>query len=251
MSINFQALTLGEGELYLDDQKIGPVTDIRISKQVERFGVESAEKGEFILKHLVPIRRSFSISMVLKEFAAPALSFFFSSQDSSYIASGTSSVTEFTRLYPSAPTILKFIPSASPTIKSVSSGITYAEGVDYSMDLVNRRVSLIPSGSIVPGELLEVSYSYDAPPSRQINLGANPVRTAKVEILHRYPDGQSILSIVLRKVELDASGFISIESDELMGIPISGRCLADDNYPDSPFGYVKVFGEIMSQMNTR
>lgn len=251
MSVNIQALTLGYGELYLDDQRIGPVTDIRIAKEVERYGIETAEYGELTLKHLIPVRRGYSVSMNLKELAPPALSYFFSGGASAKLPAGASQLTEYLRLYPNVPSSLKFSPVGSITVKSVALGITYAQGVDYSLDSTNRQISMLDGGSIIPGELLEVTYQTSLPPAREISLSEQPVKTAKIEILHRYPDGESTLSIVLRKVELDASGIFSFESEELIGVPISGRCLADENYPDAPFGYIRIYGTVMSEMNPR
>ncbi len=251
MSINFQALTLGEGELYLDDQKIGPVTDIRITKEVERFAVETADNGEFVVSHLIPVRRAFSISMVLRELAPPALSYFLSGGESSKLSGGDSTVTEYIRLFEGSPSVLKYTPTAPITVKSASSGTTYAEGVDYTIDSANRRISRIATGSIIPGELLEVTYQHSFPACREISLAELEPKTAKVEILHRYPDGQSVLSILLRRVELDASGVFNLEADELIGVPIFGRCLVDDNYPDSHFGIVRIYGSVMSEMNVR
>jgi len=34
-------------------------------------------------------------------------------------------------------------------------------------------------------------------------------------------------------------------------VPLNGRCLADDNFPASPFGYIRIYGTIMSEMNPR
>ncbi len=249
MSINFQALTLGEGELYLDDQKIGPVTDIRITKEVQRFVVETADRGEFVSSYLVPVRRGYTISMNVKELAPPALSYFLSGGESTKINGGSSPVKEYLRLYPEFSAVMKYVPSDSVAVKSLSTGITYAEGVDYAVDALNRKLSRISSGSIIPGELLEVTYNHQFPPSREIELSEQQVKTAKVEVIHRYPDGESVLSIVFRKVELDASGIFSIEGDELIGVPIYGRCLADNNEPNSPFGYVRIYGNVMSNMN--
>ena len=43
MSLNFQALTLGEAELYIDDQQMGIATEIALTKTVERMPVETVE----------------------------------------------------------------------------------------------------------------------------------------------------------------------------------------------------------------
>jgi len=251
MSINFQALTLGSADLYLDDQKIGPVTDIRITKEVERFAVELADKAELGIRYLVPVRRAFTISMNIKELAPPALSYFLSGGESTKITGGTEQVRELTRLYAGIPSVLKYPFSGPIVVKSVASETTYAEGVDYTVDRANRRIYLKESGSIIPGELLEATYSYNFQASREIPLSANGFKTCKVELLHRYPDGQSVLSIVLRRVEIDASGVFALEPDEISGVPLNGRCLADDNFPASPFGYIRIYGTIMSEMNPR
>ncbi|OPX22541.1 MAG: hypothetical protein B1H03_04165 [Planctomycetales bacterium 4484_113] len=251
MSLNFQALTLGEAELYIDDQQMGIATDVAITKTVERMPVETVEDGEFAVQHLVPMRRAFTLSLRMKEIAPPALAYFLNGGAASAIAGGQNAVTEYLRLFANFPTLLKYVPATSPIVRSADGSITYAEGVDYSLDMPNRRMSLLPDSSISPGELLEVGYSHVFPNSREIALAAQTPATAQVELLHRYPDGESVLSIVLRKVELDASGVFSVEPEELASVPLAGRCLADPSFPSSPFGYLRVYGTTMSQMGVR
>ena len=251
MSLNFQALTLGEAELYIDDQQMGIATEIALTKTVERMPVETVEDGEFAVRHLLPLRRAFTLALRLKEVAPPALAYFLSGGAMSLVAGGLSAVTEYLRLFDNFPTLLKYVPATSPLVKSADGTITYAEGVDYSVDAANRRMSLLPGSSISPGELLEVSYSHSFADGKEIELGSQAPLTAKVELLHRYPDGESVLSIVLRKVEIDASGVFGVEPDELASVPLSGRCIADSNYPASPFGYMRVYGATMAEMGVR
>jgi len=251
MSVNFQALTLGEVELYIDDQQMGIATDVELTKAVERMPVETVEDGEFAVQHLLPMRRSFTLSLRVKEVAPPALAYFLSGRAMSAVAGGQNAVIEYLRLLPNFPTLMKYVPATSPIVKSADGLITYAEGVDYSFDMPNRRLSLLPDSSISPGELLWVGYSHVFPNSKEISLAAQAPVTAQVELLHRYPDGESVLSIVLRKVELDASGAFGVEPEELASVPLVGRCLADPNFPASPFGYLRVYGATMSHMGVR
>ena len=251
MSICYDALTLGESEVYLNDQHMGLAAEVRLHKLVERLAVERPDGGELTARKLIPLRRSFSIELKLKELAPAALSFFTGDGASTYLAVANHGMRDYLRLFTDRPTKLRHLPATTPTVKSADGTITYAAGVDYQEDWANGRFSLLPESSIAPGQLLRVDYTADFPAGREVALAEQTPTTAAMEILHRYPDGESFLSLVLRKVELDGSGLLALEAEDLISVPLAGRCLADENYPTSPFGYARFYSAMMAQMENR
>ncbi|HEY6871694.1 MAG TPA: hypothetical protein VI298_03085 [Geobacteraceae bacterium] len=51
------------------------------------------------------------------------------------------------------------------SVRNSSTGFTYTEGTDYTVDLLLRRITITPGGSIAPGTLLLVSYILRLDPS--------------------------------------------------------------------------------------
>ncbi len=251
MPICYDALTLGESEVYLNDQHLGLAAEVRLHKLVERIAVERPDGGELTARKLIPLRRSLSVELQLKEVAPAAFSFFAGNGASTYFAVSNHAVRDYLRLFADRPTKLRHLPATTPTVKSADGVITYAAGVDYQEDWLNGRFSLLADGSIQPGQLLRVDYTADFPAGREVPLVEQAPATATMEVLHRYPGGQSFLVLVLRKVELDGSGLLALEGEDLISVPLAGRCLADDNYPASPFGYVRFYGAMMAQMENR
>lgn len=251
MSICYDVLTLGESEVYLNDQHMGLAAEVRLHKLVERITVERPEGGELTARKLIPLRRSFSIELKLKELAPAAFSFFTGDGGSAYFAVANHGMRDYLRLFPDRPTKLRHLPATTPSVKSADGSITYAVGVDFQEDWLNGRFSLLPESSIAPGQLLRVDYTADFPAGREVVLAEQTPTTAVMEILHRYPDGESFLSLVLRKVELDGSGLLALEAEDLISVPLAGRCLADENYPASPFGYARFYSTMMAQMENR
>src|SRR4030042_2837425 len=117
MSINYQALTLGDCELYLNDQYLGLATGLTLCQLVERLPIERSVSGELAAQHLVPIRRAFSVEARLKEFSPVAFSFFANGGTSIGLAVANLGVTDFVRLYEGRPTRLRFLPGSPPMVK--------------------------------------------------------------------------------------------------------------------------------------
>jgi hypothetical protein len=251
MSTNYYALTLGDSEIYLNDQHMGLAIGLTLHKVVERLAVEQSTAGELAARHLVPLRRTLTVEVRLKELSPAALSFFAAGGTNTYFDGANLGVTDYVRLYEKRPSQIRFFPQVTPMVKSVDGSILYTEDVDYSSDWENRQFSLISEGGIEPGQLLKVLYTTDYPAGREIPLAHSGTVTTKLEALHRYPDGLSFMVLLLRRVELDASGILATGTEDLVDVPLIGRCLADDSHPDSPFGYVRFYGEMMSRMENR
>jgi hypothetical protein len=250
MSTNYYALTLGDSEIYLNDQHMGLAVGLTLHKVVERLAVEQSTAGELAARHLVPLRRALSLEVRFKELSPAALSFFAGGANT-HLDAANLGVTDYIRLYEQRPSRIRFLPHSAPIVKSADGSILYIDEIDYSSDWENRQFSLISSGSIEPGQLLKVLYATDYPEGREVPLANSATLTAKLEAVHRYPDGQSFMVLLLRQVELDASGVLATGTEDLVDVPLIGRCLADDSHPDSPFGYARFYGEIMSRMENR
>lgn len=251
MSFNYDALTLGGCEIYINDCHAGFAAGIILRKTVERLPVDIVSGGELHTRHMIPLQRTLQVEMRLKELSPAALSLFASGEESTALAPANSGVTDYVRLFAGMPTMLRHVPATTPVVKSADGTVTYTESDDYISDWANRAFSLAQDSDIAPGQLLKVSYTADIPAGREVKLAGGGLVTAKLEALHRYPDGLSFAVLHLRRVEMDASGVLALGGDDITEIPLAGRCLADAAHADSPFGYVRFHGGTMPQMEGR
>jgi len=251
MSINYQALTLGECEVYLNDQHLGLASELRLHKAVERLPIERPDRAELVCHHLVPLRRALSVEVHFQELSPPALSFFLGGGTSVDVSAANRGVTDYVRLYEGYPSSIRHVPASVPLVKSADGSITYTENTDYGADWPHRSFSLLPESRILPGELLKVVYTANFQPAKDVLLVGSTTATVGLEAIHRYPDGESFLLLHLRRVEVDAGGILAMGSADLVEVPLVGRCLADANYPASPFGYVRLHGTLMSRLGNR
>lgn len=251
MSFNYDALTLGGCEIYINDCHAGFASGITLRKAVERLPVETVSGGELHTRHLVPLRRTLHVEARLKELSPMAFSLFASGEESGPLAAANSGVTDYVRLYSGMPAALRHLPATAPVVKSAGGSVIYSDGEDYISDWANRAFCLAPNSRIAPGQLLKVAYTADIPAGREVKLAGGGLITAKLEALHRYPDGVSFAVLRLRRVELGASGALALGGEDVAEVPLSGRCLADPAHPDSPFGYVRFHGGMMPRMEGR
>jgi hypothetical protein len=251
MSFNYDALTLGGCEIYINDVHAGFASGITLRKTVERLPVEIVSNGEMLTRHLVPLRRTLSVEIRLKELSPAAFAPFASGEDSNALAAASCGVTDYVRLYEGRPTQVRYMPASTPVVQNADGTVTYADPADYISDWESRSFSLAHGSSVEPGQLLRVSYTADLPAGREVALANGGLAMAKVEALHRYPDGVSFAILHLRRVEIDASGVLSLSGEDIAELPVSGRCLADAAFPNSPFGYVRFHGGMMPQMESR
>ena len=251
MSFNYDALTLGGCEIYINDCHAGFASGITLRKAVERLPVDIVSSGELHTRHMVPLRRTLQVEVRLKELNPAALSLFASGEESIALAPANSGVADYVRLFAGTPTTLRHVPATTPVVKSADGTVTYTEGDDYVSDWASRAFSLAQDSDIAPGQLLKVSYTADIPAGREVKLTGGGLVTAKLEALHRYPDGVSFAVLHLRRVELDASGVLALGGEDIAEVPITGRCLADAAHADSPFGYLRFHGGTMPQMEGR
>ncbi len=251
MSFNYDALALGGCEIYINDCHAGFASGITLRKTVERLPVDIVSNGELHTRHMIPLRRTLHVEVRLKELSPAALSLFASGEISIVLAPANSGVTDYVRLFAGMPTALRHLPATTPVVKSANGSVAYTEGDDYVSDWANRTFSLAQDSDIAPGQLLKVSYTADIPSGREVKLAGGGLITAKMEALHRYPDGVSFAVLHLRRVELDASGLLALGGEDITEIPIAGRCLSDAAHADSPFGYVRFHGGTMPQMESR
>lgn len=251
MSFNYDALSLGGCEIYINDCHAGFASGIKLRKAVERLPVDVVSGGELHTRHMVPLRRTLHVEVRLKELSPAALSLFASGKPSIVLAPANSGVTDYVRLFTGMPTRLRHLPATTPVVKSANGAVLFTEGDDFVSDWANRAFSLAPDSDIAPGQLLKVSYTADIPMGREVKLAGGGLATAKLEAVHRYPDGVSFAVLHLRRVELDASGVLALGGEDITEIPVTGRCLADAAHADSPFGYVRFHGGTMPQMEGR
>jgi hypothetical protein len=251
MSFNYDALTLGECEIYINDMHLGFAGGLTLRKTVERLPVDVNTGGELLTRHMVPLRRTLHVEVRLKELSPAAFALFAANGGNEALAAANSGMTDYVRLFAGRPTMLRYIPATTPVVKSADGSVTYAEGGNYVADWENRSFSLAPNSSISPGQLLKVTYTADIPAGREVALANGGLITAKLEALHRYPDCASFAVLHLRRVELDASGVLALGGEDIAEVPVSGRCLADTAHADSPFGYLRFHGGMMPQMEGR
>ncbi|RLC65668.1 MAG: hypothetical protein DRI48_06460, partial [Chloroflexi bacterium] len=163
MSTNYYALTLGDSEIYLNDQHMGLAVGLTLHKVVERVAVEKSEAGEMAARHLVPLRRALTVEVRLKELSPAAMSFFAGGGSNTHFDGANLGVTDFIRLYEGRPSQIRFFPQVTPMVKSADGSILYTEDVDYSSDWENRQFSLISEGGMQPRQPLKVLYATDYP----------------------------------------------------------------------------------------
>jgi hypothetical protein len=249
MTQDIQALTVGVADVYFNDERVGSVRDVEIEKRVERIRHESPAAGELSADKSLTLRRSYTLRFTFDEADPPTMNKALGSPGLTQEAAlPNQSMTEYVRLFDGAPFPLKYAASGL-VAKNLAGDVTYVRNVDYTFDETRGTIARIATGAIPQGVLIKASYTYTLPASLSVGFGASPIpRTAKIELVHTYPDGASKMRIVLWKVELDGALTLALAEKDWWGVPFEGAVLADASEPDEPYGRIAFEGALFAAM---
>ncbi|MCD6119225.1 hypothetical protein J7K50_05245 [bacterium] len=248
MTNNISALTIGSAEIYINGEKCGFVTDVEIEKRIELLRHETNVGLEFATDHIVPLRRSYFVRGKFGEIDPPTINNALGLAGlTSPAVQTTENMTEYPRLYKDRWFTLRHQATASITLTSTDGLTTYISGTDYEVNSDSTAIRLIEGGTITPGTLLKLTYDYTGEASSQVALSApGVIKPVHIVLVHRYPDGESVLEVTLPKVVLDTDIVLALDEKDWIGIAFEGECLPDENNPDAPFGFQRFFGPIFS-----
>ena len=249
MTNDIRALTVGSAEIYIGGEKCGWATDVEIEKRVEVLRHESNVGLEFATDHILPVRRSYKVRGRFGEINPPVVNGAFGLAGLTGIpASAGQEMVEYGRLYPGRWHTLRRKASAGTiAVKTPDGQTAFAPGTDYEVNAALTAVKMKDGGDILAGALLKIEYGYQPAAGAQVAFSApGKITPVHLILLHRYPDGESILEITLPKVALDADVKIAFDEKDWIGIPFEGECLPDEDSPDSPFGWQRFIGPVFA-----
>lgn len=249
MTNDIRALTVGSAEIYINGEKCGWATDVEIEKRVETIRHESNVGVEFATDHILPVRRSFHVRGRFGEINPPVVNGALGLSGITGIPVGTAQPkTEYARLYPARwHTLMRKAESGSLTVKSADESVTFAAGDDYELNQALTAIRMKTDGDIPAGALLKVEYSHLPAAGAEVKFAApGKVTPVHMILLHRYPDGESLLEITLPKVSLEADVKLAFDEKDWIGIPFEGECLPDESAADAPFGSQRFFGPVFA-----
>ncbi len=249
MTNDIRSLTVGSAEIYINGEKCGWATDVEIEKRVETIKHESNVGLEFATDHILPVRRSFHVRGRFGEINPPVVNGALGLAGIAELPAGTAQQkTEYARLYPSRwHTLMRTAESGSITVKSADESVTYVSGDDYELNPARTAIRMKADGGIPAGALLKLTYSHLPAAGAEVKFTApGKITPVHMILLHRYPDGVSLLEITLSKVSLEADVKLAFDEKDWIGIPFTGECLPDESSPDAPFGSQRFFGPVFA-----
>lgn len=243
MSVNLNAFTTGQGLLYINNLRIGWVTDVQIDTEVENLRLEEPNIQELRTYKLFPHRRRMRFSCKFGEIDVDTLKLAFSTSSPTTFTKGSEVVSEKVRMYDDRFFNLA-LPTTSVKVKRTT-GLDYIANQDYIYDVSNNRICRIPAGSIPNGAVVLIEYEAQIEAGQYLSLGTAPEQSdVEVKLLHSYPDGTSKLEVVLWRVALNGNSILQFDSNELMGIPWAGEVLLEPNNATMPYGYIRLWGNV-------
>lgn len=243
MSVNLNAFTTGQGIMYINDLRIGWVTDVQLETEVESLRLEEPNVQELRTYKLYPHRRRMRFSCKFGEVDIDTLKLAFATNNATVFSKGIESYTEKVRLYGDRFFNLA-LPTDSVVLKRLN-GIAYLANQDYIFDAINNRVCRVPNGSIPDGSIVLIEYDAKLEAGQYLSLGSTTEsREVCVRLLHTYPDGISRLELKLWRVALNGAAFLQFDSNELMGVPWSGEVLIEPNNATMPYGFLRLWGKV-------
>lgn len=261
MAKNTDELTLGGGELTIDNQDFGYLGGaVSVITESDVVKYETGVPRKLVAQSVVALRRRIKASAMQcsAENLCKALGFG-SVTDIPAVAASTETVTAENKTFEALPQDYTPptgtdeglradhpIKSGTLTVKDSTGETTYILDTDYVLD--GDNILRKTAGSIESGETVKLGYQYDVaavPASQRLNFGAdwNIATLSNVKFAHTRPDG-AIVTVYFPKGQVVPGSqelVFNTEANEYMSFDIEVSAVDDSaNNPTCPLGYIDV-----------
>lgn len=234
-------LTLGRGELWFDrfddvaqrgERYLGNTPGFSLSVEIDTLEHYSSDRGFKDKDESVTRSMNWNGSIVTDNVDDANMAYFFAGKTRTLTIGSQSSVTDvFTRVVKGLtyqigttatnPSGIRKITSAT-LVKGPSTPMV--EGVDYTIDLVLGRFTLLRSGSVVTqGDTVTVTYSSPSQSRDQLISGREPVSGA-LRYISKNPVGDSV-DFYMPYVKLSPNGELNLKGDDWQQITLNVEVL--------------------------
>ena len=106
------------------------------------------------------------------------------------------------------------VPSAAaPVVKDSTDSITYVLYTDYIYDLLHDTITPLHGGSITPGQLLHVTYNYNASSNQTLTVGGqSSIAQSAIRFFHPFKWG-GVLALTIYKA--NPAGNLALPFEEI------------------------------------
>ena len=250
---NANELTLGGGDLYVENQDFGYLGgSVTVSTVTEVVKFMTGVPRKLITQAVTALSRTIKASAMQcsAEQLGRALGFG-SVTNIGAVAGSTVNITNEAATFdltPEGDEGIRLVNGGATNIviKSSDGQTTYVLNDDYTIE-GNNGIKRVSSGSITSGGTVSVSYSYSVPAtpaSKRLKLGAEwELQTLNnVKFVHTRPDG-GIVTVFMPKAQVVPGTMdlvFNTEANQFMSFDITIQAIADETSADAPLGYIDI-----------
>lgn len=244
-------LVLGRGKLYFDrfapgtttktgERYLGSTPAFSLTGETQELKHYSSEEGLQVQDESVTLRIDYSGSLTVENINQDNLAlFFFGTSETATIASAAGETERFTAtpglFYQMGATAAK--PEGVENVSALSISIdpdgaatAAVLDTDYSVDLAEGFIEILPGGGISAGDTIEVTYDIDAQTQDRVLSGTEVIQGA-LRFRSRNGVGNQ-RNFYMPKVNLAPNGEFALKGEEWQNMGFNLEILQNGNLPN-------------------
>ena len=239
-------LVLGRGKVYFDrfapgtqtktgERYMGATPSFSVSAETQELDHFSSEEGLQVKDESVTLRVDYSGALTVEDMSGPNTAlFFFGDAETTTVSAATAEQDTFTAMpglfyqlgmSAAKPEGVEHV--SNVTVTDAGAVVTFVEGTDYTVDLDEGFIEIIPGGGIASGTAIEVNYDVAEQTQDRVISGSSLIQGA-MRFRSRNGVGDQ-RNFYMPKVTLRPNGEFALKGEEWQNISFNVEILKAGN----------------------